>query len=1070
MFSADFTKAPRAIVFVFLTVFPAFILAEASAQELKLIPLPQTVAQTNGVFDFKGKTGITLGKADDAQDRFAALQLADEVETDLGIRIGVSGDGGDGRRILMGVAGRDAVIDAELKRLGAKVPDKGREAYLLSVRPDGIVIAGVGNEGVFYGVQTLKQLVRANAAGTAIPCCEISDWPALRIRGWQEDISRGPIPTLEYLKRQIRTMSEFKLNFFTMYTEHVFKLDKHPRIAPNEGLTAAEVKELSEYARSYHVEVAGNFQAFGHFANILRVDGYQQLGENWWIITPAKEESYTFLKDVLGEIAPAYDSPLFVINCDETYGLGEGPSKKMVAEIGVGGVYAYHINRLNDILKPMGKRCMMWGDIALHNRDIIPKLPKDLIVLSWGYHAGKSFDDAILPFTEMGFEFMVCPGVSCWSRIFPLTATATVNISNYTRDGARHGALGTLNTTWDDDGENLYSNNWHPLVWGAECAWSPAIPKDASIDGDVERENRLKRFNGAFGPAFFGARDNAYAEAILMLEEMSRNPLAGEFMDGCFWADPFASPVMRLEAAKAAAGKLVSSADAVLAKISEARTKYAHNADALDFMAFATRRVRFLGLRTLTRIQIGERLKVLDAGAPDPREAEAALVGARIGALALLDEAVKLRDEYGRLWLSENRVWWLDENLRKYDRLEKTMLDKRDAIAKALYGLRAEGRVPSAESLGLDLAETGVRNTSARFDAAMAEMKSAWLEGGGDARIPIVWQAGKFARIDCPVEMVLPRGGAFDRFLPLKPEKVAMAEEMKDGSLKPVPCQVDGGGCLTWVVPGRTDAGGRRIFWLYPEANIAPPVPSGAVSARPDDAGGFWIENDRIAARVMPEGGHIYVWKVKALGGLDVTQPGEADWFGFSDAGWGERAKKHRIELVAAGPVMARLRCIPETDGIARELTFRAGKGLCEVTLDAGVGFYWDYDDAEVMGRRSKTPGAYLFSDGAAGELPETGDLSVAQPNTVWGFKHRPDRLMLASITPGVPTTHRVGPGGGMGGTGIEGGQAASHFVTVCDVIEADHAGTCNELAETLNLKSQATVSIGPAMPRTGKE
>src|SRR5206468_8632377 len=123
--------------------------------------------------------------------------------------------------------------------------------YILSVTPTEIRIASHSSAGKFYGVQTLKQLIRANCTDNSIPCCKITDWPALQYRGWQDDISRGPIPTMDFLKREIRTLSEFKLNVMTLYTEHVFKLQKHPMIAPPDGISAEEIKELSEYAKKY---------------------------------------------------------------------------------------------------------------------------------------------------------------------------------------------------------------------------------------------------------------------------------------------------------------------------------------------------------------------------------------------------------------------------------------------------------------------------------------------------------------------------------------------------------------------------------------------------------------------------------------------------------------------------------------------------------------------------------------------------------------------------------------------------------------------------------------------------
>jgi hypothetical protein len=83
---------------------------------------------------------------------------------------------------------------------------------------------------------------------------------------------------------------------------------------------------------------------------------------------------------------------------------------------------------------------MMWGDIAVNNPEITRNLPRDLIVLSWGYDAKPSFKHAIQPFTRLGFDFWVCPGVSCWGRIWPDFGIARINIHNYIRDGYRHGA------------------------------------------------------------------------------------------------------------------------------------------------------------------------------------------------------------------------------------------------------------------------------------------------------------------------------------------------------------------------------------------------------------------------------------------------------------------------------------------------------------------------------------------------------------------------------------------------------------------------------------------------------
>jgi len=627
----------------------SFVMDEPT-KPIRLIPSPQTVVRDAGSFDLKGAS-IVLARPEDPDDRFAALQLQEEAKTRWGIRLPIRQAAK--KRILIGQMGRDRSIGDALAAADPMLPsEKAHDAYVLSIRPEEVAVAGRTAAGTFYGIQTLRQIVRQTSS---LPCLRVSDWAALQYRGWQDDVSRGPIPTLEYLKKQVRTLSEYKLNCMTLYTEHVFKLKKHPTIAPADGLTADEIRELSSYAKKYHVEVIGNFQSFGHFANILNVKGYGHLGEAGWVLSPAKEESYQFLKDVYAEIAPAYESPLFNINCDETGGLGDGASKEMVQRMGLAAVYAQHINRIADLLRPLGKTPMMWGDIAQQHPDIVPRLPKDLIVLSWGYHAGNNFDGAILPFTRLGLRFWVCPGVSCWNQIFPDYRNASINISNYVRDGYRNGAMGMLNTTWDDDGENLFSNNWLPLVWGAECAWNPALPSEG--DWNEERDRRFAGFLSGFDVLFHGS-EGLVAESLMKLSELRRNPASGGMADGAFWLslDQTARSQASLEQAQA----LVNDANAVIETLTKAKPML--NPEAIDYAVFAARRARFVGKKLVAA-------RLLEDAAGN----ETIRAGTVTAFKELASEANKLRDEYKRLWLAENRKWWLDRNLAKYDALAKTL-------------------------------------------------------------------------------------------------------------------------------------------------------------------------------------------------------------------------------------------------------------------------------------------------------------------------------------------------------------------------------------------------------------
>ncbi len=379
------------------------------------------------------------------------------------------------------------------------------QGYILSVQAQKVVISAISEVGLYYGQLSLNQMIRhftGKNGQTQLPCVQIVDYPKLKYRGWMDDISRGPIPNMTFLKQVIDQLAEYKMNFFNLYTEHVFKLDKYPDIAPTDGLTAAEVKELEEYAAQYHIEFFGNQQCLAHAEKTLRIPFYQEMADtkvNW---NPGNEKTYPFLKYQLETVAKAYSSPFFNINCDESEAMGSGKGRAYVqSHGGTSQVYADHIKWVYNVLKPLGKKVMMWGDIAAKDPEIVKQLPKDMIMLVWSYAPSDSYADMIEPFARQGLQFMVVPGMSMWGHVFPSYDTYTKNIANLVRDGYKRGALGMMNTAWDDSGESLFNSTWHGMAWAAEMGWKPLEQTDPSA-ADQERQLRLAAFDKRFAEEY----------------------------------------------------------------------------------------------------------------------------------------------------------------------------------------------------------------------------------------------------------------------------------------------------------------------------------------------------------------------------------------------------------------------------------------------------------------------------------------------------------------------------------------------------------------------------------------
>ncbi len=284
----------------------------------------------------------------------------------------------------------------------------------------------------------------------------------MRWRAVSDDISRGPVPTVDYIKRQLRTFAAFKLNMHSFYMEHTFASESHPLIGPAGGsLTPAEIRELVGYAKRYHIELVPEQQTFGHLHKALKLEKYNELAEVPYgdVLSPQQPGSYKIVADWYRELDQLFPGKFFHIGADETFELGEGQSREVAKTRGVGAIYFEHLDRVRDVLKPYNRRLMFWGDIALNHPELIGNVPKDMIVMNWNYGPRDSFESRIKPFKDAGLDQFVCPGVGNWNQIFPNVDSASKNIVNFVRDGQAAEAMGMMNTTWDDDGEVAFRDD-----------------------------------------------------------------------------------------------------------------------------------------------------------------------------------------------------------------------------------------------------------------------------------------------------------------------------------------------------------------------------------------------------------------------------------------------------------------------------------------------------------------------------------------------------------------------------------------------------------------------------------
>ncbi|HVA17159.1 MAG TPA: family 20 glycosylhydrolase [Candidatus Dormibacteraeota bacterium] len=698
---------------------------QTQGADLHLLPQPREIKQGGGAaFGVTRRTRIVVSSALGGRGFEGAQMLEDEIEQWTGweTRITVAREmPGGGDIIYIGDATKDSKLRAALEKQGLSMQQGfDQQGYEISAERHRILVGGASAEGAFYGVQTLRQLLRpanwseASENKTAkgggknrstssarnmeliCPAIAIRDWPAMKWRGVSIDISRGPIPTLKFMENQIRVLAGYKLNMYALYMEDVFTVPGNEIFAPRDALMPDEIRELVSYAQKYYVTIVPELETYGHLHNVLRYDVYSQLAEvpHGSVLTPTQPGTYDLLGKMIAAMAPIFKGPFFHIGADETFELGRGQTKDLVAQKGLGQVYLDHIAKLDGMLKPYHKQTMFWADIAEHFPELLPTLPKDLIAVIWTYSNKDSYDARLAPFRHAGLQIFVSPGISNWRRVYPDFDGAYLNIRNLTRDGQKFDALGMLNTDWKDWGGPLNGMDWPGFVFGAACAWQPG---ESSID----------EFRDSYDWAFYRNTDHTFEDILNKLAD-TNSMLDGLKLNGTytsyFWADPFsqaggdyattAAPVlhdMRVEAEQAWESLL------------ENRGKARANADTMDDLIFAARRLDFFGMKLQYTTEMSEAYWDAFMNMSDRRRVERDLgtLSSMDGDLQDLREGLTgLRDEYAQRWRAENREYWLGNVTIRYDTMASAVQAKINEINVLEDNYSRLGQLPTPESMG----------------------------------------------------------------------------------------------------------------------------------------------------------------------------------------------------------------------------------------------------------------------------------------------------------------------------------------------------------------------------------
>ncbi len=729
-----------------LNLFLLLTSAAGGAQTpLHLIPMPRDVTPKG---DQPLPNGVQIVCAGcDADDSFAAHDLQSTLE-ERGVR-----SEGSGLRIVLDrlARHRDASFTTAMQP----------EGYTIIYTPGTLTLTGATAEGVFYAAQTAKQLFGVDAEGRPVlHAADIHDWPVLRYRGLSDDLSRGPVDTLEFQKKLVCTLAAYKENIYSPYFEHTQQYASNPLPAPPGGsISAADARELVAYAKHFHVTVIPEQEAFGHLRHSLIYEQYQDLAEtpHGAVLAPGQPGSTQVIQQEFGELAQLYPGPFLHVGADETVDLGEGRTKAAVDAQGLAPVYLDFMQRIDTALQPLHRKLLFWGDIAQNSPDLLQAMPPQFkattVAIPWWYEPRpQGFSKFIKPFTDAGFETWVAPGINNWSRVYPNWNYAFANIQQFTRDGVALGATGQLNTIWYDDGEALASNNWYGILYGAAAAWQGG-------------QGVISDFQASYGPVFHGdltgKLDQAQQEIMAAHDLLKQQAKVGDGSDGLFWIDPWSKDGMtfapklrpylhdlRLHAEKAL--QLIAEARAAYPDIPADVTTGAPSSrpvspgvrvgseyapthelpsnptglrepDAIDALELGARRLDFIGLKFQLADEMAGAYARAQVDATSPDKKIKVMTGRELsdirgvnGRLEDIVDAYSLtRDLYRQLWLRTDRPYALRPVLEHYDYTIGLWYARIDAVRSAQRQWENTRTLPPAAQLGIPSSTASAGPTTA---------------------------------------------------------------------------------------------------------------------------------------------------------------------------------------------------------------------------------------------------------------------------------------------------------------------------------------------------------------------
>jgi len=635
-------------------------LATALADHNALLPRPQQVQYGSGTLALHGLS-VQFTSPPSAEDRFAAEQLASRLSAIGQTKVEIKKRKSSGRAIVLNRTGEGGALPADNETTG---PDS-RESYTLQVTPKGAEIRGRSSAGIFYGVQTLLQMVEGTGAEAMLPVAEVRDWPALAYRGVMIDFSEGELIRVSEAERQIDLMARFKANQYYFYSEASIEFEGYDVVNPKGRYSREEVQQVIEYARQRHIDVVPCMELYGHMHNLFRFEKYADLGLPRYggEYDPRNPRMYEVLDNWIEQTAKLFPSPWYHVGFDEPWSLGKigvvpgkDPFKTFMDVLG----------HISEKARSHGKRIGFFADIdqgastLSKHPELLKDVPAGAIAYPWIYEVRADYAPFVEPLAKRNIPTVVTPGVWGWNELFPDYHRSFFNINELTATGRKHHTLGMLNTTWTDSQQTIYRLTYPGIAFGAAASWQPE---------PVNTNSFFRDYCAVMYPAAVAAEIAPALEELSTVEETFEHVLQNS-TQSAFWADPLAPGHLK----KLQAGEGQVRRARLLAESAQERVQRAMRLSSdptLKSLLLAARLFDYLGMKSLYALEWAEYFRQLKEN--PKKELVQLYMGNQMnsttyGMLTDLREMIsELREQYREAWLDEATPFRLQSALYRWD-------------------------------------------------------------------------------------------------------------------------------------------------------------------------------------------------------------------------------------------------------------------------------------------------------------------------------------------------------------------------------------------------------------------